>query len=58
MSIAATKDLFVSFLRYLAPIHVHLLALLLDFAMVRLNVVDKAIDQLNLILKALNERFG
>ena len=56
--VATAKDLFVRFIGYRAPIHVHLLTLLLDFDMVRLDVVDEAIDQLDGLLKALDKRLG
>ena len=58
MRVATAKDLFVRFIGYHAPIHVHLLTFLLDFDMVRLDVVDEAIDQLDGLLKALDERLG
>ena len=58
MRVATAKDLLVCLLGYVAPVHVHLLTLLLDLAMVRLDVVDEAIDQLDLLLKTLDERLG
>ena len=56
--VATAKDLFVRFLGYVTPIHVNLLTLLLYFAMVGLDVIDQAIDQLDGLLKALDERLG
>lgn len=56
--VATTEDLLINFVWDRTPIFIQLLALLLDFAVVSLDVVHEGVNELNLFVQAEDERFS